>query len=80
MCICKCVACLNSSSCSDITGSFCLYSKDEKTNFNPDKEGNNNFKQNKYITKILGDTESDQVNGILRNVIIAVPLKYIQVF
>ena len=37
----------------------------------------NNFKSFTYKAKLLGNTEANGVNGILRNTTVAVPLKYL---
>ena len=37
---------------------------------------NDDFKSFKYKTKLLGNTEANGANGILKNATIAVPLKY----
>ena len=54
-----------------------FYKKDEATNFNADVTNNNNFKSFEYKTKLLGNTEADGNNGILKNETISVPLKYL---
>ena len=48
-----------------------------KTNFNADIAKNNDFKEFKYETKLLQNTEADGANGILKNAKIAVSLKYL---
>ena len=57
--------------------------KDEATNFNPDI-ANKNFTPFEYKAKLYGNTvvqpAPDQANGILKNAIIAVPLKYLNSF
>ena len=65
---------------SDATGSLCFYSKDEATNFSADIVYNNAFKFFKYNTKLLKINEPDRNNGILKNVAIVVPLKYLSNF
>ena len=59
-----------------------INSKDEATRFNADiaHNNNNNFKCFKYKAKLLGNTEADGVNAILKNAAIAVPLKYLSNF
>ena len=66
-----------SSNYSERRGSLWFYSKDNATNFNADVDNNNNFKYFGYKTKLLENIESDNANAILRNVTIAVPLKYL---
>ena len=41
---------------------------------------NDDFKSFKYKTKLLGNTEANGANGILKNATIAVPLKYLSNF
>ena len=38
------------------------------------------FKFYEYKTKLLGNAVADEANGILRNTILAVPLKYLSNF
>ena len=56
---------------------------DEATNFNPDI-ANKSFKPFECKAKLYGNTvvqpAPDQANGILKNAIIAVPLKYLNSF
>ena len=40
----------------------------------------NNFKSFLYKSKLLGNTEADWVNGILRNIRIAMSLKFLSNF
>ena len=65
---------------SKTTGSLWFCSKDEATNFNVDIEDNAGFKSFKYNTKLLKNTEADDVNEIPKNAIIAVPLRYLSNF
>ena len=51
--------------------------KDEATNSNVDIANDINFKSFEYKAKLLGNTEVDGTNGILKNTTIAVPLKLI---
>ena len=67
----------NSSNYSDRTGSLRFYYKYEEANINAIIEDNDNFKSFKYKTKLI---ESTNENGILENVAIAVPLKYLGTF
>ena len=69
-----------SSNYSDTTGSLWFYSKDEATNFNADIVNRNNFKFFNYKAKLLGNSEADGNNGILKNATIALPLKYLRNF
>ena len=69
-----------SSNYSETTGSLWFYSKDEATDFNADIANDNNCKSLKYKAKLLGNTEADNANGILKNTTIAVPLKYLSNF
>ena len=65
---------------SETTESLLFYSKDEATVFNVYIANDNNFKPFKYKAKLLGNTEADNANGILKNAIIAIPLKYLSNF
>ena len=72
-----------SSNYSETTGSLWFYSKDEVTNFNADIANDDNFKSFKYKAKLLGNTAAqadNAANGILKNAIIAGPLKYLSNF
>ena len=69
-----------SSNYSEATRSVSFYSKDEATSFNADIGNNNNFKSFEYKTKVLGNTEADGNNGILKSETISVPLKYVSNF
>ena len=69
-----------SSNYSDTTGSLCFLSKDEANNFHNDIANTNIFKPFTYRAKLLRNTEADGVNGILKNAIIAVSLKYLRYF
>ena len=50
------------------------------TDFNNDIANTNYFKPFEYNAKVLGDTEADVMNGILRNTTTAVSLKYLSNF
>ena len=69
---------------SETTGSLWFYSKDEVNNYNANIANTNAFKSFKNKTKLLGSTVAqptpNQANEILRNVTIAVPLKYLSNF
>ena len=65
-----------SSNYSETTGSFWFYSKDGAAYFNADIANNNSFRSFEYKAKLLGNTEADWENGILRNATIAVPFKF----
>ena len=68
----------SSSSYSETTESLWFYSnKDEATNCNADIANTEEFKSSKYKTKLRENNEADGANGVLRNVAIAVLLKYI---
>ena len=69
-----------SSNCFETTENLWLYSKDEATNSNDDIANSNDFKSFKYKAKLLGNTEVDGNNGILKNEAIAVSLKYLSNF
>ena len=69
-----------SSHYSDTSGSLQFYLKDEATKFNANIEDDNNFKFPKYQAKLLGNTKADDVNGILKNTVFVVPLKYLSNF
>ena len=53
---------------------FC--SKILAINFDADIANNKNFKFFEYKTKLLGNSEANEYNGILRNVTVTVPLNY----
>ena len=61
-----------SSSYSETTGRLGFYSKNEATNFNVDIANNNNLKSFEYKPKLLGKSEADGNDGILKNATIAV--------
>ena len=69
-----------SSSYSDTTGSLWLYSKDGAATFNAYFVDGNPFKSFKYKAKWLGNTITDETNGILRNTTTVVSLKYLSNF
>ena len=72
-----------SSNYSETTGSLWLYSKNEPTDFNNNIADTDNFKSFKHKAKLLGNTvaqDDNDANGILKNVRIAVPLKYLSGF
>ena len=64
----------DSSNVSDRTGSLWFYSKDEADNSSTNF-ANSNFKSFKYKAKVLGNTEADGENRILRNTTTDAPLK-----
>ena len=57
-----------------------FYSKGEATDFNANITNTDNLKSFKYKTKLSGNTEADNANGILKNVTIAVPLNNLNTF
>ena len=61
----------------ETTGNLWFFSEDEATNFNAGISNGNNFKSFKYKVKLLENTEVDGANGILKNAIISVRLKYL---
>ena len=69
-----------SSDYSGKTGSSWFSSKDETANFNADNTENNAFNSFKYKGKLLGNTEADAANGILKNTTVTVPWKYLSSF
>ena len=73
-----------SSNYSEATGSLCVYSKDEATNFNANIANDDNFKSFKYKAKLLGNTAAhlapNAANGILKIATSVVPLKYLTNF
>ena len=72
-----------SSNYSEATGSLWLYSKNEPADFNNNIADTDNFKSFKHKAKLLGNTvarDDNDANGILKNVRIAVPLKYLSGF
>ena len=68
-----------SSNCSETTWNLWFYFKDEANNFHANI-ANNNFKSFEYKAKLLGNTEADGANEILRISAIAVLLKYLSNF
>ena len=70
-----------SSNYSEIAGSLWFYSKDKATNFNVDTGNTDNSKHNaKLIGNTVAQPGANVTNGILRNVTIFVPLKYLSNF
>ena len=73
-----------SSNYSQTTGSLWFYSKDEKTNFGADVANTNNFESFECKAKLLGDAVGqparNRANGVLKNSIITIPLKYVSSF
>ena len=67
-----------SSNYSETIDSLWFYSKDEATNFNENIANDDNCKYLKYKTKLTRGTAA--ANGILENVAIAVPMKYLSNF
>ena len=65
---------------SETAGNLWFYYKDEAINVNADITNTNNFKSIKDKAKLLGTTEADNANGILKNATIAVPLKHLSNF
>ena len=69
---------------SERAGSLRFYSKDEATDFKADIANDNNFKSFKYKAKLLGNTEAHPSpfisKGFIKNVTIAVSLKYLSNF
>ena len=62
------------------TTSLWFYSKNEATKFNPDIANNDNFDSFEYKAKLLGNTEADGANKILKNGTIVALLKYLSNF
>ena len=58
-----------SSNYSETTDSLSFYCKKFYSNFNNDAAHTNDFKSFKYKAKLLGETEADEANGILKNTI-----------
>ena len=73
-----------SSNYSEATGGLWFYLKDEATDFFVDIANDNSFKSFMYKAKLLGNkaaqTVPNNVNGILKNATIAMPLKYLITF
>ena len=69
-----------SSNYSETIGNLWFYWKDEATNLNADIANTNNFQSFEYKAKLLGNTDADENNGILKNATIAVLLKYFSNF
>ena len=65
---------------SDTTNTLSLYSKDEATYFNVNIENTNSFRSFKYKAKLLGSTEADLANLILKSTSVVVLLKYLSNF
>ena len=63
----------NSSTYSDRTGNFILEMENDVANAI-------DFKSFKYKDKLLGNTDTDEVDGTLRNATIFVPLKQLSNF
>ena len=61
-----------SSNYSETTGCLWFYSKDEATDFNADIANDNTFKSFKYKARLLGNTEADNPNLILKGATIVV--------
>ena len=61
---------------SEATRSLWFYCKDDATNFNAYIANDNDFKYFMYKAELLGNTEADGVNRILKNAAIVVPSKY----
>ena len=55
-----------SSNHSERTGSLWFYSKDQVTSFNADIANTDDFNSFKHKAKLLGNTEADGANGILK--------------
>ena len=70
----------HSSNYFDTTSSLWFNFKDETTSFNNDIAINDGFKSFKNKANLLGNNEADGANGVLRNTIVAVPLKYLSNF
>ena len=69
-----------SSNYSETTGSLWFCSKGEANDFSAYIANDDSFKSFKYKAKLLGNTAAqadNAANGILKNTIIAVPLKYL---
>ena len=67
-----------SSNYSETTGSLWFYSKDNAINIaNADNANDDDFKSFKYKAELLENTSAEEVNEIIRNASIAVPLKYL---
>ena len=72
-----------SSNYSETIGSLWFYFKDQATDFKANISVTDNFKSLKYKAKLLGNKEDrdyNAANGILKNAIIAVSLKYLSNF
>ena len=69
-----------SSNYSGTIGSLWFYSKDEATNVNTNIANTDHFKSFKYEAKLLGNTEADYGNRILKNATTGVLLKYLSNF
>ena len=69
-----------SSNYSETAGSLWFYSKDEVSNFNIYITDNKGFKSFKFKAKLLGNTEADGDNGILKSATIAAPLNFLSNF
>ena len=65
---------------SDMTDILQFQSKDEATNFDSDIANIDAFNSLKYKAKLLGNTVAHGANGFLKNIKIALPLKYLSNF
>ena len=68
---------------SETTRTFWFYTEYESFDFNNSISNTDNFKSFKYKTKLFGNTKAqadNAANGILKNVTIAVPSKYLSRF
>ena len=64
----------------ETSASLGSYSKDKATNFNIEIVNTDDFKSFSYTAKLLGKSEADNSNGILKNATVTVPLKYLSNF
>ena len=69
-----------SSDCSNMTGNFWFYSKDQANNFNANITNNSNLVSFNFNAKLLKNTVAGGNNSILTNTVIAVPLYYLSNF
>ena len=73
----QCIICSNSLNYFDKTVSFWFYSKDDANEFNADITNNNSLKSFMCKKKLLGDTEPNVANGILKSTNTDMLLKYL---
>ena len=64
----------------ETSASLGSYSKGKRTNLKVQIVNTDNFKSFFYTAKLLGKTEAGSSDGILKNALVTVPLKYLSNF